>query len=858
MSRMKFLPVILPTSLLQMLWQLVYFLVLIFTFFYIPVYIAFKKQYTKDSLIVSYFIPITFSAALIDVLFKANSALFKKGELVVDRQEIFRIYLKRWALVDILAISPFFIRILGIGVQRYIYFLYYFKILNYLQIKNYFIQIKISISTQTKVRINFCELVALLFLFVHIIACINLSFLEFSTPDEGNWSDNFNSPLSILSLGEQYVYSLYYIFVTFTTVGYGDLSPVNQRERILCIFTVLIAAISYSFILGKVNEILLQFDEQRQKRQNLLIKANQYFKFNKIDRELQVKIKEYISYKVVEQESDMRNAEKQIMELLSDKLKFEIQIQATNSFYNRIFKNFSKQFRYNLIKITKTVTRAPNRVLQFSQKYWEDSGEEQQMLFLQSGQVCMYQKVSTLQNFSGSKYKDKHLYQLPIGSLLGEKEFFGYYQDTLKNIYYKVEGNKLAYFLSISYEDFTNLLEKFPNDKQTFCELRDCYQQRLFKSKYSGTILYHQCKPCESVEHVNKASNHATLNCPYITYDKKKALTCKKYIYNIYKSSQERSQFQRKTRKITIQTKNYKILHKPKGSPWLIARDLYRIVQKNFSKREVRQKPVEILYSLFAQQYLQTFQEQLHFQESEDNENIANSQQMNLNCDSEKMETQSTLEKLQQLQNLIKNNDQLPQNAEKAERNANRQMSLFSEYSDKPQNLTSYNQLTGQQGYNQCGFQNGSFTSCKKNNKNLESIQEIVKDQKRHLNIYQKEISNLDIDLGCNFKNYFHGSNVDTILKYYNYDREQRMKEIVDQLNEEESEYYDALQGVYIEKNKNKKSSKLKFDDDYQDYKVQDHQENNHINSVKKSRKKHALQESQGDQQEYFDDQKEF
>lgn len=37
-----------------------------------------------------------------------------------------------------------------------------------------------------------------------------------------------------------------------TTVGYGDLSPKNERERIICIFASLFSCINYGLVLGKV------------------------------------------------------------------------------------------------------------------------------------------------------------------------------------------------------------------------------------------------------------------------------------------------------------------------------------------------------------------------------------------------------------------------------------------------------------------------------------------------------------------------------------------------------------------------------------------------------------------------------
>ena len=46
--------------------------------------------------------------------------------------------------------------------------------------------------------------------------------------------------------GRQYLVALYWAFTTMTTVGYGDVTPQTDEERIFCIFAMIIGVAFYS------------------------------------------------------------------------------------------------------------------------------------------------------------------------------------------------------------------------------------------------------------------------------------------------------------------------------------------------------------------------------------------------------------------------------------------------------------------------------------------------------------------------------------------------------------------------------------------------------------------------------------
>ena len=61
--------------------------------------------------------------------------------------------------------------------------------------------------------------------------------------------DNFDNIIKIM----------YYSFTTLSTVGFGDLRPVNDRERLACAFLMFFGAAIFSLVMSMFLEIIHTF-----------------------------------------------------------------------------------------------------------------------------------------------------------------------------------------------------------------------------------------------------------------------------------------------------------------------------------------------------------------------------------------------------------------------------------------------------------------------------------------------------------------------------------------------------------------------------------------------------------------------
>lgn len=62
---------------------------------------------------------------------------------------------------------------------------------------------------------------------------------------------------------ELYMISLYWAIMTLTSVGYGDVIPVNTDEKILCCIVMIGGIFMYSYIVGSFTNLITNLDSRK-------------------------------------------------------------------------------------------------------------------------------------------------------------------------------------------------------------------------------------------------------------------------------------------------------------------------------------------------------------------------------------------------------------------------------------------------------------------------------------------------------------------------------------------------------------------------------------------------------------------
>ncbi|OMJ71118.1 hypothetical protein SteCoe_30750 [Stentor coeruleus] len=263
--------IILPESKIKSLFDLLVSFLYLYFAFVIPFRIGFYTQSTNEELIPH---ETVFEAILlIDILLNFFCAYYENSVLIYDLRLIAKKYLLNRFILDTIAIPPFYVLNAN---------LYWLKISRVLRV-NLFLR-WIENSTLTKNFINdtllkdqytkdlFFKLlyfVQAVLITCHCIACIwyYITTLNFDTPDK-TWLLGAEYPTTDL-----YVRSLYWTAVTFSSVGYGDITPKNNGEYIYAMCIEFVGIMFFAYLMGNVSNYLSNFqltDETANEREREL------------------------------------------------------------------------------------------------------------------------------------------------------------------------------------------------------------------------------------------------------------------------------------------------------------------------------------------------------------------------------------------------------------------------------------------------------------------------------------------------------------------------------------------------------------------------------------------------------------
>ncbi|MFI5402244.1 MAG: cyclic nucleotide-binding domain-containing protein [Planctomycetota bacterium] len=96
--------------------------------------------------------------------------------------------------------------------------------------------------------------------------------------------------------GSRYVSALYWAVTTLATVGYGDVTPSNDAQRLFAILVMLLGVGTYGFIIGNIASILANLDPGRASFLHRMEQLSAFMAYRKIPPDLQERIGDYYRY----------------------------------------------------------------------------------------------------------------------------------------------------------------------------------------------------------------------------------------------------------------------------------------------------------------------------------------------------------------------------------------------------------------------------------------------------------------------------------------------------------------------------------------------------------------------------------
>ena len=171
--------------------------------------------------------------------------------------------------------------------------------------------------------VTFLQLFLTFFLSAHWMACIFFSVgYGLASPDaedeysqlmfQKGWVVTFgllNADATVPEFTDPWITALYWAVTTMSTIGYGDISPQTEPERIIGMFLMVIGAAFFAWITGSITSLMTAKSACQQRFEDLMEEVDAFIEVHELPKLLQDNIKEYykVKYpnKTIFEESDL-------------------------------------------------------------------------------------------------------------------------------------------------------------------------------------------------------------------------------------------------------------------------------------------------------------------------------------------------------------------------------------------------------------------------------------------------------------------------------------------------------------------------------------------------------------------------
>ncbi|EAR90909.3 cyclic nucleotide-binding domain protein (macronuclear) [Tetrahymena thermophila SB210] len=610
------IPIINPASFSKRLWDTLMAIVLLYSFFYIPIIVSFGLD--ENMIFQSYSIEIILFFNILDAIIHISTGFYEHGILCNNKKQIIKKYFNFQFSVDLLSILPLILyKIISLNLQlesKYYHFITLFIFIRWKSQIKIYKNLQQNYILQPKVR-DFLSLLDL-FLKVLFIAHICACFWIFTGRTsqfiyQNSWiakTQLLNEPWYI-----QYLDSFYFCTVTMSTVGYGDIVPVTPLEIIVCILMMLFASGVFGFSITTINKILESFFKNENKILQKMFTIKNYLQKKSISQILQRDITEYLEYVWREEQHNYQEQQNNMIKLLPKYLKNQLYEECNKLILKEspiLQNNFSDSLLKDILPIIQEKTFTPNQLI--FQQNEENLGAC--LYFIQQGSIETYLQLQEkeIQDESISKNTQKPIKVFKKGDYFGEIEFF-----TGKLAETNVKSTDFTTLLILNRNDFIKILKKFPQDLEQFCYIKD---KIIFSNDYSK--VFHSCYSCNSQKHTIK-------QCPYIHFsqDTHKALALQNKIDNNQVISETQQKIARSEYKLKFILLDLQRIHQQFQDENEESIDYYEQNYLQYSISQCEQCSYIRSDSEKKMQFQQTFYKSLdHFHEIHNNQNDQNNQ----------------------------------------------------------------------------------------------------------------------------------------------------------------------------------------------------------------------------------------
>jgi len=266
--------------------------------------------------------------------------------MVSDFHKVVIHYLQTWFTVDLLSVIPFDILGLIAGgsklkLVKMVRLLRLIKLTRMLRMSRIVRRLEMRMSI-TYSRLALMKFFAVLAALTHWLSNLWALTLVIVDADEGvpRWIDSFAELEENISTPtkdtpwKMYVTCLYFTSYTLTSVGYGDIGPVNIIERMACTFMIIVAGIAWAVVLGQVGDVVATMNSDEQAFQRQMDELSLMSTDHDLPTHIRQRLRHFfMSSKVVERQRARR---RNLMKAMSSGLKVEVALELNRAWLRKV------------------------------------------------------------------------------------------------------------------------------------------------------------------------------------------------------------------------------------------------------------------------------------------------------------------------------------------------------------------------------------------------------------------------------------------------------------------------------------------------------------------------------------------
>ncbi|KAG6428608.1 hypothetical protein SASPL_112861 [Salvia splendens] len=164
-----------------------------------------------------------------------------------------------------------------------------------------------------------------------------------------------------LGLWCRYILCMYWSTTTFSTAGYGDLHPVNSKERAACTIYMLLIFAASSYVIGNISQLMIDVTMKRKSYRELVQAATGFALRNRLPSHLEDQM---ISHLTLNYRTNLEGLqEKMILDSLPNAIRTSISHHLFHSVIDKVylFRTVSEGVLFELVREIKVEYFPPNK-----------------------------------------------------------------------------------------------------------------------------------------------------------------------------------------------------------------------------------------------------------------------------------------------------------------------------------------------------------------------------------------------------------------------------------------------------------------------------------------------------------------